>query len=68
LLDQAEIENSPLFEIALVLVRFNHAARWIVNANHGVMRTAAAFSGRDRGQAITQLTKRMKVGERASGK
>jgi hypothetical protein len=27
-------ETSPLFEIALVLVRLNHIARFIVNANH----------------------------------
>jgi hypothetical protein len=26
---------SPLFEIASVLVRFDHVARFIVNANHG---------------------------------
>jgi hypothetical protein len=26
--------NSPLFELALVLVRFDHVARFIVNANH----------------------------------
>jgi hypothetical protein len=29
-----------LFEIARVLVRFDHIARGIVNANDGVMRTA----------------------------
>jgi hypothetical protein len=28
---------SPLFEIALVLVCFDHVARIIVNANHSVM-------------------------------
>jgi hypothetical protein len=28
---------SALFEIALVLVRFDHVARIIVNANHSVM-------------------------------
>jgi len=27
---------SPLFEIARVLVRLDHIARFIVNANHGV--------------------------------
>jgi hypothetical protein len=30
-------EASPLFEIAIVLVRFDHVARVIVNANHGIM-------------------------------
>jgi hypothetical protein len=27
-------KNSPLFEIALVLVRFDHVASFIVNVNH----------------------------------
>jgi hypothetical protein len=27
----------PLFEIARVLVRFDHVARFIVNANHSIM-------------------------------
>jgi hypothetical protein len=29
--------GSPLFEIARVLVRLDHIARIIVNANHGIM-------------------------------
>ena len=29
--------NSPLFEIALVLVRFDHVASAIVNANDSIM-------------------------------
>jgi hypothetical protein len=29
--------NSPLFEIARVLVRFDHVASRIVNANHSIM-------------------------------
>ena len=28
---------SPLFELALVLVRLDHVASGIVNANHGIM-------------------------------
>ena len=28
--------GSPLFEIARVLVSFNHVAHFVVNANHGV--------------------------------
>jgi hypothetical protein len=28
--------RSPLFEIALVLVRFDHVASGIVNVNHGL--------------------------------
>jgi hypothetical protein len=30
-------KTSPLFELARVLVRFNHIASVIVNANHGIM-------------------------------
>jgi hypothetical protein len=30
-------ERSPLFEIALVLVRLNHVASDIINADHGIM-------------------------------
>jgi hypothetical protein len=30
-------QNLPLFEIANVLVRFDHVASGIVNANHSVM-------------------------------
>jgi hypothetical protein len=29
--------DSPRFEIARVLVRFDHVARFIVNANHSIM-------------------------------
>jgi hypothetical protein len=29
-------DRAPLFEIASVLVRFDHVARFIVNANHGI--------------------------------
>jgi hypothetical protein len=29
--------GSPLFEIARVLVRLNHVARFIVNVNHRIM-------------------------------
>jgi hypothetical protein len=31
---------SPLFEIAFVLLRFDHVASVMVNANHGMMGTA----------------------------
>jgi hypothetical protein len=31
------VKTSPLFKIARVPVRFNHAARCIVNANHSVI-------------------------------
>jgi hypothetical protein len=31
------MENLPLFELALVLVRFDHVASFIVNANHRIM-------------------------------
>jgi len=29
-------QNSPLFEIARVLVRVDHVVRFIANANHGI--------------------------------
>jgi hypothetical protein len=32
-----ERKASPLFEIAPVFVRLDHIARFIVNANHGMM-------------------------------
>jgi hypothetical protein len=34
----------PLFEIALVFVRFDHVASLIVNANHSIMWAAAKLS------------------------
>jgi hypothetical protein len=34
---RAERKASPLSEIARVLVRFDHFASVIVNANHGIM-------------------------------
>jgi hypothetical protein len=34
---QAAWQNSPLFEIASVLVRVDHIARVIVNANYSIM-------------------------------
>jgi predicted trehalose synthase len=33
---RAERKASPLFEIARVLVRFDHVASFIVNANHSI--------------------------------
>jgi hypothetical protein len=37
-------DRSPLFEITFVLVRFDHVARFIVNANHGIMRAAVGLA------------------------
>jgi hypothetical protein len=34
---QAARQNSPFFELAHLLVRLDHVARFIVNANHGIM-------------------------------
>jgi hypothetical protein len=31
------VKTLPLFELALVLVRFDHVARFIEHANHGIM-------------------------------
>jgi len=36
----AVITHSPLFEIALVLVRLDQVAGRVVNANHGIVRAA----------------------------
>jgi hypothetical protein len=35
--DVLRVKTLPLFEIALVLVRFDHVASLIVNANHSIM-------------------------------
>jgi len=37
----------PLFEIASVLVRLNHVAPFIENANYGIMRTAEKLGKAD---------------------
>jgi hypothetical protein len=34
--------NSPLFELAHVLVRLDHVASFIVNANHSIVRSSLA--------------------------
>ena len=34
------MKTSPLLEIALVFVRLDHVASSIVNANHGIVRSA----------------------------
>jgi hypothetical protein len=34
---RAERKASPLFEIARLLVRFDHVATFVVNANHSAM-------------------------------
>jgi hypothetical protein len=34
---KSRVERSPLFEIARVLVRFDHVASFILNANHSMM-------------------------------
>ena len=36
-LKRLEKHALPLFKIARVLVRFDHVARFIVNANHGIL-------------------------------
>jgi len=37
--DVVRTKTSRFFELALVLVRFDDVAHFIVNADHGVMRT-----------------------------
>ena len=45
--DAVRVKTSPLLEIALVLVRFNHVASVIVNTNHGIMGAAAMLGVAD---------------------
>src|SRR6266699_3160437 len=40
--------HSPLFELACVLVRFDHGAGFIVNANYSIVRTATELRVVDR--------------------
>jgi len=37
--------KSPLFDLVRVLVRFDHVASFIVNANHGIMHSEYQISG-----------------------
>ena len=45
-------ENSPLLKIARVLVRLDHVANVIVNANHRLMRAAAVLRVSDGGRVV----------------
>jgi hypothetical protein len=36
-MESEDLQGKPLFELARVFVLFNHVARFIVNANHGIM-------------------------------
>jgi hypothetical protein len=63
--EQAMQQNLPVFEITLVLVRFDHVASFIVNANHCIMRTAEkirVFDGIVR-LGVPQPPKRQRVGD-----
>jgi hypothetical protein len=60
--------NSPLFELARLLVRFYHVATFIVNANHSIMRATeelcVADYVRDRVRiAVPQSAKWQRVGD-----
>src|SRR4051794_25572564 len=56
---------SLLFEIARVLVHFNHVASFIVNANYGIMRTAVELRVADCiiWRVVPQPTKRQRIGK-----
>jgi hypothetical protein len=41
--DLARVETSPLPELALVLVRLDHIASFVVNANHSVCERLRCF-------------------------
>jgi len=62
---RAERKASPLFEIALVLVRLDHVARCIVNTNHRVVR--AAETAGPLAREIAQKAKRVAVGSLFGG-
>jgi len=62
------VNTLALFEIALVLVRFDHVANIIVNANQSVMRATIMHRVADRvasrvRSTITKLTKRQRIGD-----
>jgi hypothetical protein len=46
--DVVRAKTSRLFELALVLVRLDHVASFIINADHGVMRTVKNLAIGDR--------------------
>ena len=56
-------KTSLFFEVALVLVRFDHVARFIVNADHRVMRAAVMLCVADCiiRRVIPQPTKRRRI-------
>ena len=61
-------ESKTLFEIAHVFVRLNHVARFIVNANHGIVRTATELRVVDRMTdcvrlAVSQAAKWQAIGD-----
>ena len=56
--------RSPLFEIALVLVRFDYIARFIVSVNHGIICAAVKLSVANRliQLRIPEPTERQPIG------
>jgi hypothetical protein len=60
-------KNSGFLEIARVLVRFDPVTRFIVNANHGIMRAAEKLNVADCvsdcvGFAVPQTTEWQRIG------
>jgi hypothetical protein len=51
----------PLFEIALVLVRLDHVASRIVNADHGIVRCQARRYPKIRRRPTRQETHRFRI-------
>ena len=41
------VKNLPVFEVAGMLIRFDHAARFMISANHSIMRAAVELGVAD---------------------
>ena len=54
-------KNSPVFEIARILVRFNHLASFIVNTNHGTVRVLKPIVLKKEALTKMEILGRMRV-------
>jgi hypothetical protein len=48
--------RSPLFELALVLVRFDHVASRIINVDHGIVHILGEALGQNRAASFQPAT------------
>jgi hypothetical protein len=62
--DLKRVKTSPLFEIASVLVRLDHVASVIINANHGIVGAAEKLGVADCIRlAVPKATKWQRIGD-----